>query len=487
MLSYSFMKSVLVFLIVSFLTSCSVGPKFHSPPILVPEKWKHSNSSDCSSSDSTESCSENIYLDYWWEVFQDGELNKLESLALENNRDLFVAYERVLEARALMIEAAAAFYPQLTLNPQYSNLAQLSELYGISSISTGTVTPNPFIREHQFLYFLPANLSYEVDLWGKIKDRYDSARYNYAASKQDYDAVMLTLTTNLATAYFQLRSADTQLNLLAATLKTRLKAFEINEDRYEGKISFYSDVTLSGEEVTVVIAQQEEVLRQRGLLEDQIAVLIGIPASEFKLIPMPLEEMPPCIPEGIPFEILTRRPDVLEALMNTKSQHELVREAYTEFFPSLTLTAAGGFESPVLKYFLQYISRYWMYGASSNQVLFDGGRLEANLQRQMAIFKEMSGTYQQTVLTAFQEVEDALNNIDLYAKQYQAMKTTVEWAEISFQLYTDRYNFGLTDYIDVVNTERALLNYQINLNQLLGYRYASTIQLIKALGGGWSE
>lgn len=463
----------LIFLLM--LSSCSVGPDYVPPCISAPDSWKNPSSEcqQCYDSD------ELIYLENWWEIFDDEKLNALELEAVANNRDLFVAYERIMEARALMKIAMADFYPQLTLDPQYSVTEQLIEIFGPTK---------SFVRAHQLLYLIPLNLSYEVDLWGRIQDRYDSVQYSWEAQIYDYYNIMLSLTSNLAVAYFQLRAADRELDLLQSTLKTRRKAFEINETRYEEKVTFYADVTLAGEEISTVEAQYYNVLRQRMLLEDQIAVLLGAIPSEFCLdhIPLPIEASPPCIPAGIPSEILARRPDVAEAERLVRSKHALVKEAFSRFFPSLTLTAAGGFESPILKLFLQRISRYWMLGASSNQMVFDGGRLDGNYERQVAQFREASGTYQQQVLVAFQEVEDALNNIENYSKQFEQAQISVQWAQKSYQLYLDRYTYGLTYYIDVVNTERDLLNFQVTANQLHGYQYVSTIQLIRALGGGWS-
>lgn len=466
--------------------SCSVGPAYIPPPIQIPSAWKN-DQEQCS-----QKCEENtnddlVYLDYWWEVFEDDKLNELENLAVKNNRDLFVAFKRIEEARALMGIAAADFYPQITLNPQSTNTGELIKNY-TSPTSVGTVNipkPLPF-RAHEVFYYFPFNLSYEVDLWGKIRDQYASAKYNWQAKKKDYEAVMLSLTSNLAIAYYQLQTADAECDLLLKTLKTRQKALEINQSRYEENVTFYASVTLAAEEVDTVISQYEETIRQRNLLEDQIAVLIGIPASEFCLEPMPLQGLPPCIPEGIPSELLLRRPDIAEAEYNAQSQHALVKQAYSLFFPSLTLTGTLGFESPVLKEFLKWISRFWMYGEQVNQLIFDGFRTPYNLSMQIARFQEASGEYQQQVLTAFQEVEDALASLDSYAKQYEATLGTTEWGQRSYQIYTDRYNAGVTYYIDVVNTERDLLNFQINLNTIQGLRYLATIQLIKALGGSWS-
>jgi len=461
------------------LTSCSVGPDYVCPCIEVPSGWK--NGVSCDGAPEAEGW---VYLDDWWQVFDDEVLDRLENWALENNRELYSAYQRIEEARALMGVAKADLYPQLTLNPLFTNTGELIQNYNALPPILGSIPR--FFRAHELLYFFPLNLSYEVDLWGKIRDQYASAKYNWLASREDYDAVMLSLTSALATAYYQLRVTDLQSDLLLETLKNRKKALEINTDRYEGEITFYSDVTLAAEEVDLVTAQYDEVRRQRDLLEDQIAVLIGVPASEFCLEHLPLQGLPPCVPEGIPSEALLRRPDIARAEFYTRSQHALVKEAYAQFFPSLTLTGVLGFESPIFKDFMKWISRYWAFGEQINQLLFDGFRTSSNLELQVAKFQETSGDYQQQVLVAFQEVEDALANLASYAKQYDSVLGATNWSEKSYQLYLDRYHAGVTYYIDVVNTERDFLNNEISLSSVEGYRYLSTIQLIKALGGGWS-
>jgi multidrug efflux system outer membrane protein len=459
-----------------------VGPRYQPPCAEVPSSWKNQQEEECEYEANRQG--ELFYLENWWEAFEDSKLSELENWAIENNRDLFVACERIQEARALMGIAASDFYPQITLNPLYTNTGELIKNY--VSGAAASLIPGPRVfRAHELFYSLPFNMNYEVDLWGKILDQYQSAKYEWLSQKKNYEAVMLSLTASLATAYYQLRAADSQIDLLLAALGTRQKAFEINKDRYEGKITFYADVTLAGEEIDTVIVQYDEILRQRKTFENQIAVLLGVPASEFCLPHSPLVGLPPCIPAGIPSEILLRRPDIAAAELEVKSRHALLKRAYTQFFPSLSLTAVGGSESPEFKEFLTKKSRYWMLGASIDQLIFDGGAAIYNVKREKAILEEASGTYQKQVLIAFQEVEDALSNIASYAKQYEAQLAATNWAQKTWQLYLDRYNLGLTYYINVVDTERDLLNFQINLNAIAGFRFVSTIQLIQALGGGW--
>jgi multidrug efflux system outer membrane protein len=477
------------------MTGCSVGPAYVPPAIEVPSEWK-GKQEDTRKSDPINENSDLCYLDDWWQVFHDPKLEELEALAVENNRDLLIAFERIQEARALKGIAAASFYPNITLNPFTTNLMALTKNYlnknaanGITQTSYGNGLQQvgkaiPF-RVHEMLYSLPVNVSYEVDLWGKIQDKYSSATYDWLAQKKDYEGVMLSLTSNLAITYYQLRAADAQLEMLQQNLQTREKALAINIARYEEQITFYADVTLASEEVDSVRIQYEEILRQRILLENLIAVLIGMPASEFSIAHSPLKESPPSIPEGIPSEVLLRRPDIAQAEYQTRSEHALVKNAYSQFFPSLVLTAAGGFQSPTFKDFLNVISRYWTDSVQVNQLVFDGGATYYNFKLQTERFREASASYQQQVLVAFQEVENALVGVNSYAKQHEIALQTSQWAQKTHQLYLDRYTLGVIYYIDVANTERDWLNYQIAVNSYLGSRYIATIQLIQALGGGW--
>lgn len=481
------MRYSLFLLLLLFIPGCSIGPPYNPPPINIPEQWKNSPAQKCESFEANRDGSF-VYVENWWEVFDDDKLKELENMAAQNNRDLFIAFERIQEARSLMGIAAGDFYPQITLNPQYTNTGELIKTYRNSAVTndlpTNLKNDNVF-RAHELFFFLPFNLRYEVDLWGKIRDRYNAEKYSWLSIKQDYDAIMLSLTANVAMAYYQLRAADAELDYLTKIIKTRQKAYQINLDRYENNISFYADVTLAAEEIENAKIQFEEIGRQRAIFENQIAVLLGLPSSEFCLEPMPLEGLPPCIPEGIPSEVLLRRPDIAEAEYIAKSQHAHVKEAYTLYFPSLILTGTAGFESPVFKYFLSWISRYWMEGLQINQIIFDGYKTSYNLDAEIARFLKASGAYQKQVLVAFQEVEDALKNIDSYAKQYDLSVLNTQWAEKTYTLYNDRYHSGVTYYINVANTERDLLNYQINKNRLQGLRFVATIQLIKALGGSW--
>jgi len=476
------LRQTLKILALATLAGCSVGPTYKQPPAPTPIDWKN-KVSNCDG----KNAGEMVYLDYWWQVFEDPKLEELETIAVQNNRDIYAAYQRIQEARAIMCISAGNLAPQIFEQPQYTNTFELIKNYVNPQNTTIQNIPQsgqPF-RAHELFYFWPLNLTWEIDLWGKLQDQVNSDKYRWQAQKKDYQNIMLSLTSNLAIAYYQLRTLDARIDLLKSVLVTRQKALEINSARYEGQIVFYADVTLSEEEVQDAIIQYDEALRQRNVLENQIAVLTGVPASEVCLEHNPLSGLPPCIPSGIPSEVLLRRPDIAEAELFVRSDNELIKKAYALFYPSLILTATGGFESPIFKDFIRWFSRYLMLGAQSNQLVFDGFITENNLYLQISRFKEASAQFQQQVLIAFQEVENALGDIESYADQYNSAVDTVQWAGKTYELYNDRYKMGVIYYINVVNTERDLLNFQILANSLQGNRFVATIQLIKALGGGW--
>lgn len=448
-----------------FLSGCTVGPTYVPPCVDTPSDWKAPQGAQ----------SECVYKDYWWEVFEDETLNTLEKEALTNNYNLQIAFSQVQKSQALMQGAEAKLFPKLTLDPAYNNEGTLYESY-----STRTV-----VRAHEQLFALPLNLNYEVDLWGKIRSRYDAAKYHWEGENEAYYAVMLSLTADLATVYFQIRTLDKQIDILQSTLVSREKALKINRSRYNAEVNNYSDVTRAGAEASMTAARYQEALRHRAVLENKLAVLIGESPSEFQLPHNPLQGLPPPIPAGIPSDVLKRRPDIAEAEREVASTNASVRVAYASFFPSLSLTGALGYSSPHFRYFLKNFSRLWSYGATSDQVIFDGGALYADLAYQRARFDEADSAYQQQVLMAFEQVEDALSNISRYEKAFSDMNEGVEWSSKTYRIANSRYSKGMTFYLDVVNSEQIYLNDQLALNDLQGLRFAATVQLIKALGGGW--
>lgn len=462
-------KTALYIVVSAFIASgCHVGPEYTPPCAPIPEQWKSPHQDP-----SYKTCGAN-----WWDVFADPTLNDLEQLAIYNNHDLRGAIDRVIQARAIAGIAAADFYPQLTLDPAYSNQIELTKLFG--------ATP-PLVREHQLMYTLPINLSYEVDFWGKIRDQYRAAFYNEEAQAWDYQTTLLLLTSDLADAYFQLRTADTQIDLFLSTIQNRQKAYDINLSRYEGQLINYSDVSRAAFELSNAQTDYYEAQRRRILLENRIATLIGQPASAFHLPHNPLQSAPPKVPAGVPADILRQRPDIAEAERKLASQNASVGVAVADFYPSLQLTGSLGYLSPDFKHFMEWISRFWAMGANMDQTIFDGGRKSFNLELARARYGEAGEIYQQTVLTALQEVEDALASIEYFEKEQMTSGKSVEAAKTTYQISYDRYQKGVAIYLEVTDSQRDELSSERAYNLILGSRYTATIQLLKALGGNWGS
>jgi len=448
---------------------CQIGSKYVPPPLDAPPTWKNNRTNTA--------CADLCYTDYWWQVFNEPLLDSLEQEALSKNYDLQIAFERVQEARSSMLAAKADLYPQLYLKPLYNNQGVLYESY-----SDGVI-----VRAHEMLYLLPFTLSYEADLWGKIRSRYQAARENWEGEQEAYRSMLLILTADLATAYFQIRTLDAQIDLLKDTIDNRERSVKITRSRYKSKLIDFADVTHAELEVSTAQATLQEMIRLRSEIENRLAVLTGGQASEFCFAHNPLQGVPPEIPVGVPSEVLLRRPDIAEAERQMAAEHSLVNSAYASFFPSLSLTAVAGSSSPHLRYFLKHKGRWWGYGARSSQMIYDGGRLSADLSIQETRFREASAAYQQKVLLALQEVEDALSNLENYAQEYNELSGAVSWAQKSTRIANNRYKNGITSYLDVVISEDQQLANQILQNNLQGLRFAATIQLIKVIGGSWDN
>jgi multidrug efflux system outer membrane protein len=453
--------------------SCRVGPVYQPPQPSTPAEWK-------APFIETEQTAE---IENWWDLFEDDRLNDLESQAIVNNPQLQLALERVLEARATAGIARSDLFPQLNLNPSYSNTETLFKLYGVpAGIIPGL---KQIIRVHEFVYALPATLSYELDLWGKNRSLYQSALYNAQAQEAAYGVALLSLTADLASFYYNLQTLDAQIEVLQKTVLLRQRSLKLNRSRYGSGISGGIDVSSAELELSNTEAELEDTKRQRTLFENAIATLIGIPASDFCLEKRPLSGEPPLVPAGLPSTMLFQRPDIAEAERGMASEHAQINVAYASFFPAISLTGTLGYLSPDLKQFMTWKSRYWSYGANGSQFLFDAGKRCSEVEVAWARFHQAEASYQQTVLTAFQEVEDALNNLDWEKKQHESLLRSVRAASQTLHYSNRRFTNGIVDYYEVIDSERSDLNAQLSAINVQGQRFQATIQLIKALGGGW--
>ncbi len=453
-------------------------------------------------------------LHNWWEIFQDPILNQLEEQALASSYTLWAALERVIEARDQARINFAPLLPGLNFSPSFSRTGSLFQnpFPGLGSgqtsptslcpsslgslaqeaqaaVANGATSPLANIpsdfRFVQTQYLVPLHLNYEVDLWSRLNNAYLASLIQAQAASQAYLSVLLSLTADVATAYLQIRGLDAQQEILQGNIRIRQHAVDLNRARYQAGLIVYLDVSRAEVELARAHSDSDDVRRSRGLQENLLATLVGVPASVFSIAYHPVSIPPPVIPRGLPSELLCRRPDIAEAERNLAAAYYQIGVAYANFFPSLNLNASFGFESPFAHQLFSWSSRFWQVGWNIMQTVFDAGRNEANLDYYKARFRETMANYQEQVLQAFKDVEDALVNLHGYADQAQDLAVAVRAARLTLELAQMRYNRGLTNYLDVVDAERQLLETEQSSVIVLGNRYVSTVMLIRALGGGW--
>lgn len=459
-----------------FICGCRLGPSYQKPDIAVPNEWKEAQ----------ETTPAPVFESLWWEVFNDETLSSLECQAIAGNPNLLIALDRVAQARAIAGVDRSALYPQLNLNPSYSNTAQLFKIF---LPNNGTFLPPNFptiFRIHQLQYALPLTMSYEVDLWGKLKGQYESAIFQAQMQEDNLQAALLTLTTDLATNYFKLRAFDAMLDVLEDNLDLLQKNVQLVETRFKKGLISELDVVQAKQQLADNEATYIDTLRQRALQEHAIAALLGIAPADLCLAKMPLVMPPPMVQPSLPSQVLLQRPDIRAAERSMAAQHVLIGVAYASFFPSLQLTGTIGYLSPDIRQFLQWKSRLWSMGLDAAQPIFDAGYNESNLKLAYAQYYETLHSYEQTVLTALREVEDSLTNIQRQDQEYEKYIESSTWANKQIHLATTRYRKGLSNYLSVLDSERTKIQTDINRANVLGLRYIATIQLIKALGGSWS-
>jgi outer membrane protein, multidrug efflux system len=470
--------SVLILFVVAMsAVACQVGPKYRRPSAPIPQKWKETQEAEYAAS-----------VDRFWQVFDDSQLDALEQQAIATNPSLNAAATTVCEAWAQLRIHRSDLFPQIDLTPGYNAQEALFKLFVPGALAgpglvTGLETP---FRIRQYQFSLPVSMRYELDLFGRLKSQVKAAYRNAQAQREAYCTALLSLTTLVAQTYYHIRALDAQIELLERTAEVRNQTLDLSLSRETKGLTGASDTASARVNLANIQANLQEAKRERGVQESILATLVGIPAPCFFLPPSPLAAPPPSIPAGLPSEVLCRRPDVREAERRMASQHALVRSAYATYFPSFELTGALGFFSPTLKDFLSWKSRLWEIGAGAAQSLFDAGRRKATVEEAWARFAQAKAGYRQQVLTAFEEVEQALVELQTEHSQAISLSAAVDAAVTLNTLALNRYNHGLTNYLDVTTAEESRLNAESRYIALLDLQYQSTIQLIKAIGGSWS-
>ncbi len=457
---------------VLLLSGCAVGPKYHTPPVQTPPaykeigNWKPAQPNDQKLGGN------------WWEIFQDPQLNALEQQINVSNQNLKAAAAQYQQARAALRYVRADYYPTLTAAPSASRQRYSGHRPPQTSIFDG-LTFNDFV--------LPIDLSYQVNAWGRVSKNVESYREQAQASAADLAVVNLSMHGLLAVDYFAARSLDAEEKLLQDTVAQYQQAFQLNEDRFQGGLASQVEVEQARTILETTRAQMIDVGVARSQFEHAVAVLIGKSPADFALPPMPLTTPPPPIPVGLPSELLERRPDIAAAERLVASANAQVGLAKTAYYPSLNILGSGGFESGSITTLLQGPSALWSAGASSVMTIFDVGRRRALNDEAKASYDSTVANYRETVLTAFQQVEDNLAALRILEQEATVQAVAVTAAQKSLDLSNTRYTGGVTSYLEVTVAQTAALQDEVAAVNILGRRMSNTVLLIQALGGGWDR
>jgi NodT family efflux transporter outer membrane factor (OMF) lipoprotein len=411
----------------------------------------------------------------WWEMFGDAQLTALEQQVVAGNQDLKIAEARFRHARALIRVNRASEFPTISTSPGIASLrnSQNQPYFALPAAATSE-------------FVLPFDLSYEADLWGRVRRTVNTSREEAQAVAADLATATLTIQAELAYDYFELRAADAQKQLLDDTVKAYTDALQLTRNRFEGGAAPKSDVAQAQTQLDTALAQQTDIEVQRAQYEHAIATLLGKPPAAFSLAAKPLNPAPPVIPVGLPSELLERRPDIAASERRVQEANEQIGIARAAFFPSLTLGASAGFEGTSILNWLNWPSRFWAVGPSLAETFFDAGRRRAGSDAAIAGYDAAVASYRETTLTAFQQVEDNLAALRILENEDRQQRDAVASAQESLQIFINRYQGGVDNYLQVITAQTIALTNERNEIDIQRRRMDASVLLIKAVGGGWS-
>ncbi len=453
------------------LTSCVVGPNYDRPEVPTSAAFK---------SPTTRQSRQEIPRD-WWKLFNDPTLNQLEDAASANT-GLAAAIARVTQARAAARVVGSQFYPVITFNPSETrSRVPINTNGGSSSNSSGsraTARTSTSVR-------IPFDLNYEVDIWGRVRRQVESADASVTASELDYEVVLQTLQADVAQTYFNIRAFDLQATILAQTTESYRRQVELTQKQLRAGLVGQVAAAQADAQLHATRTQQLEVTRQRDDAEHSLAILIGRPPVELNVAIKPLDLEPPSIPAGLPADLLRRRPDVAESEQNLIASNAQIGVAIAQFYPNIQLSGAAGFESFDLRHAVDWQNRIWSFGPSVSWPIFEGGKLDANLEQVKARYAELLADYRGSVLNAIGDVENSLTDLHYRADEARAQALAVKSSREYLRLSQLQYDQGLIGYLQVIDAERTLLTNELSAAQILNQRLTATVLLIKSLGGGW--
>lgn len=462
---------------------CTVGPRYARPsaPAPAPDAWKTQPPwQQAAPKDS-------IPKGAWWQIFQDPVLDTYEQQLLNANQSLIAARDRLNQARSLARVATADYFPQVAADPNaIRERGSGNRPLNGGPIITGSGT-QPVLPYTQSVYTIPFSVSYEADLFGRVRKNVEAANASLQSSAADLGNVQLVLTAELAADYFSLRELDAEYQVVEESVGLQRRALDLLNNRHAGGIASGLEVAQQATLLDSTISQAALVEESRAQYEHAMAVLVGQPASSFSVPVAPLKTSPPPVPLGVPSDVLERRPDIATYERQMAYENAQVGLARTAFYPNIMLNGSGGLESAALSSLFSAPSLFWSLGADAFEPILQGGRNRANLAAARAAYDQSVANYRQTVLTAFQQVEDGISNLSTLSQALSTQGAAVEDARKALEIANNRYVGGVTNYLDVITAQTTLLTNQRLETQLLGQQMVNTVYLVKALGGGWES
>jgi len=462
------------------LQGCNVGPKYNRPSAQTPPSFKEVTPEDLKKMDGWKVAEpkDTALHGKWWETFQDPELNSLEEQVSVSNQNVAAAFANFTAARAIVRQARSQYYPTVTVGPSILREHAPSTSVNSTASSSGRTFAS---------FVLPFDATWTPDLWGRVRNTVKANVYNAQVSAADLENTQLTAQAELAVDYYELRGQDSLKALLDSTVVVFQQSLDLTKALYETGIDSDEAVAQAETQLNTTRVQATNIGIARAQFEHAIALLVGQPASAFSIPVEPLKVPPPAIPFGVPSELLERRPDIAAAERQMAAANAQIGVAKAAYYPTVTLSAAGGFESTSISQWFTWPSRFWSVGPTLSETLFDAGLRRATVEQFRAQYDASVANYRENVLLAFQQVEDNLAALRILSEEIQQQGEAVKSAQRVVTVSTDRYRLGIDPYLNVIVAQASLLTNQQTDVSLRVQQITASVQLIEALGGGWDS
>jgi NodT family efflux transporter outer membrane factor (OMF) lipoprotein len=473
------------------LGGCTVGPKYARPSAATAPAYKELTPADYPNTDGWKVATpaDDALRGKWWEIFHDPQLNALEDQVNISNQNIAAAAANFLVARALVKQARSQYYPTVGVNPSITNQRPSSGEFGgittSSSSSSSSSSTSGFSITSFTDYSLPFDASWEPDLWGRARNNVRANIANAQATAADAQNVRLSAQAEVAVDYFEIRAQDAFKQLFDSTVSAYQDSVDVTRIQFQAGIASEEVVAQAETQLESTQAEDTNLDILRAQYEHAIAMLTGQPASTFSLSVEPIKANPPAVPLGLPSLLLERRPDVAAGERRVEQANAQIGVAEAAYYPNITLSASAGFGSTSIADWFAWPNRFWSVGPALAETIFDGGLRRGAVQQYQAAYDQAVANYRETVLTAFQQVEDNLAAVRVLSKEIRQQDTAVVSAQRNLEIAQERYRAGIDPYLNVITAQTTLLTNQQTAVNLRVQQMTSSVQLIKALGGGW--